>query len=397
MVLHNISNTTIAIIVMIAIVVLVTCNLFAIIFVFLINNKITILRDMCITDGALMHNLLPSTTEVESKDMSSDIADKDKREHNYLSITIDMPKIQDAGEDASPLFVRRKNISIIGVFDGMGGAGAEVYYEGEIKHTGAYIASRAVKDIVEQFVAEKDIFEQDNIPIILKEDIKDKLLKKKEGLTGTQSGLKSRMIKTLPTTMAISGILLNNNRWKIKVLWAGDSRVYLLSPQDGLIQLTKDDLSIAQDPFLNLYNDSSLSNMVNLSQDFIINEKNYESNLPCVVLAASDGCFGYLPSPMHFEHMLLDTMQDSSSIDEWERKLIERLKDVTSDDCSMALMCSDVEYEQLKNNFNDRWLSLYEEIKTINKEINIINRNAIKDVCEKHWSLYKQTNYPFND
>lgn len=321
-----------------------------------------------------------------------------------LSFTLDLPKIENEGEDAPPLLMASSDGRYaIGVFDGMGGAGAEVYQEDNQEHKGAYFASRTVKDIVERFVQDSNAY--DNGPEALsnsmKEIIKDGLLKKRESLKGSQSLLVSKMVKTLPTTMAVSFISNKEDKWRIQVFWAGDSRVYLLTPNTGLSQLTKDDLSIEQDPFQNLYNDSSLNNMVNLSQDFTINYKEYEAKFPCIVLAASDGCFGYLPSPMHFEGLLLETMFASNSIYEWKLMLTEKLKEVACDDCTMSLISNLTEYDTLKNSFNKRYQFLSQEMSVIDDEIreatnnNEKNGNVTKEILEKHWNTYKTTNYLF--
>ncbi len=327
----------------------------------------------------------------------------DSQPHPIISFTLDLPKIENEGDDALPLLVASEFGFAIGVFDGMGGAGAEVYQEDDQKHKGAYFASRTVKDIVERFVQEGNACDEnpEALSNSMKEIIKDGLQKKREALKGSQSLLVSKMVKTLPTTMAISFISNNEDKWNIRVFWAGDSRVYLLTPNTGLSQLTKDDLSIEQDPFQNLYNDSSLNNMVNLSQDFTINCKEYEAELPCIVIAATDGCFGYLPSPMHFENLLLETMYASNSINEWKLMLTEKLKEVASDDCTMSLISNLTEYDTLKSSFNKRYQFLSQEMRDIDDEIkeansiNEENRNVTKEILEKHWDTYKTTNYLF--
>lgn len=339
----------------------------------------------------------PSLEQRESPETNDD------QLHPLLSFTLDIPKIENEGEDAPPLLILSENGCAIGVFDGMGGAGAEVYQEVDQKHTGAYFASRAVKDIVERFVQDCNACDEnpETLSNSMKEIIKDGLQKKREVLKGSQSLLVSKMVKTLPTTMAISFISNKEDKWNIRVFWAGDSRIYLLTPNTGLSQLSKDDLSIEQDPFQNLYNDSSLNNMVNLSQDFTINCKEYEEKLPCIVLAATDGCFGYLPSPMHFEDLLLKTMYASNSINEWKLMLTKKLKEVACDDCTMSLISNLTEYDTLKSSFNKRYQFLSQEMRDIDDEImeansiNEENRNVTKEILEKHWNTYKTTNYLF--
>lgn len=325
----------------------------------------------------------------------------DSQPQTPLSFSFDLPKIENEGEDAPPLFKLLDNGYVLGVFDGMGGAGAEMFWEEDQKHTGAYFASRTVKDIVEQYVLNENPYGIESLALsnALKEKIIAGLQAKKDTLKGFQSSLISKMVKTLPTTMAVSFISNEEGKWKIRVLWAGDSRIYLLAPVTGLSQLTKDDLSVEQDPFQNLYNDSSLNNMVNLSQDFHINFKEYEADLPCVVFAASDGCFGYLASPMHFENLLLQTMFACNSIDEWELLLTQKLKEIACDDCTMSLLSNITKFETLKDVFSKRHQFISREMKDMDEEImNVANnnedeKNATKAILEKYWNTYKTTNY----
>lgn len=325
----------------------------------------------------------------------------DRQSQTLLSFSLDLPKIENEGEDAPPLLRTLDNGFVLGVFDGMGGAGAEVFLEDDQKHTGAYFASRTVKDTVEQYALNNNPYctEMVSLSNTLKEKITAALQTKRDSLKGFQSLLVSKMVKTLPTTMAVSFISNEKGKWKIRVLWAGDSRIYLLAPRIGLCQLTKDDLSVNQDPFQNLYNDSSLNNMVNLSQDFTINYREYEADLPCVVFASSDGCFGYLASPMHFESLLLHTMFASDSVDEWKLKLAQKLGEVACDDCTMSLLSNMTKYETLKDVFSKRYQFISQEMNIINKEIMDVankkenDKNVTKEILEKHWNTYKTTNY----
>ncbi|MDR1499087.1 MAG: protein phosphatase 2C family protein [Rickettsiales bacterium] len=287
-------------------------------------------------------------------------------------------------------------------------------------HTGAYIASRVTKNIVESFFKEK--INNDNLEITqddigsLEKSIKHGLKEKLDKQDSGNSNIRSNLIRTFPTTMAVGQISQASK--KIQLLWAGDSRVYLLSSEKGLIQLTKDDLKSNNDPFQNIENDSPLSNMINLDEDFIINFKDIEiekSNL-IVFFAATDGCFGYFPTPMHFEYMLLQTMEDSDSIDQWKQKISEKLKNISGDDYSMALVCltqDGADFSQLKNSFQIRYKTLCDEyMKKLadkekivadleKKEEEIKSKLARQKTDRKYlyealWKQYKKTNYPFN-
>ena len=63
-----------------------------------------------------------------------------------LYLLIDKEKIQEKGEDACPLLSFYNNRGWLGVFDGLGGAGAATFeYQGKTC-SGAYIASRLVRE-----------------------------------------------------------------------------------------------------------------------------------------------------------------------------------------------------------------------------------------------------------
>ncbi|GHU57072.1 hypothetical protein FACS189411_09550 [Bacteroidia bacterium] len=330
---------------------------------------------------------------------------------------IDIPKEKSA-EDAPPLFIvsSDKQRWVIGVFDGMGGSGSSRYKENEEIRTGAYIASREVKNAVELFFNSR--FGTGNFSFVqsdvesLKEKIMEKLKEKLDKQQYEKSSIRSSLVRTFPTTVAVALISVSNAIVKIKTLWAGDSRVYCLSAEKGLVQLTKDDLKVENDPFQNIKNDSPLSNMVNLDSDFSINFKEIEENTPAVFFAATDGCFQFFSTPMHFENMLLQTMQNANSMSEWEQKISEILKNISGDDCSISLLCltdSNTDFVNFKELFRTRNESLYldymkdiddkeKSIRDLKKQQDQTERFVLleterTELYEELWSRYKKTNY----
>jgi len=292
---------------------------------------------------------------------------------------IDIPK-EKSGEDAPPLLMvlHNKKSYLIGVFDGMGGSGSTLYEENSEIHTGAYLASRETKKAVEEFFIDP-IYKKVDFPFaesdidLLKEKITEKLKEKLGKQQYEQSNIKSNLVRTFPTTMSIGYVSFFNEKTKIKVFWAGDSRIYCLSAGKGLIQLTKDDLKVENDPFQNIKNDSPLSNMVNLDNDFSINFKEIEESTPAILFAATDGCFQFFPTPMHFENMLLQTLQDANTIDEWKENVIKILTKISGDDCSIALIClsdKSMNFVNFKELFRTRNELLYRDFmkKIIDKE-----------------------------
>ena len=67
-----------------------------------------------------------------------------------LSYAFNLAKIPNQGEDSDPILRDGPDLGLIGVFDGMGGAGGTVYETPDGPRTGAYLASRVARDVVER-------------------------------------------------------------------------------------------------------------------------------------------------------------------------------------------------------------------------------------------------------
>jgi serine/threonine protein phosphatase PrpC len=335
-----------------------------------------------------------------------------------MNFIIDIPKKEGFGEDATPinLDVIPERKGVISVFDGLGGSGSVVYKEGEETHTGAYLASRVVRDTtIDFFTNLKD--EDCNYKIdssqlhkyktLIVKNLNEKLKKQ----TFETSKLKSSLIRTFPTTLALINYELSDNGVGVDVIWAGDSRAYLLNPKSGLLQLSKDDLKLQNDPFENIERDSPLSNMINLEEDFFLNHLNFHFELPVILLVATDGCFGYYPTPMHFEHAILSSIKNSNSINEMQFSLTEEFKKVTGDDSSMSLTIVNVnDFIGFKSLFLDRFEELYRDYMkdiiayqskinelsaTKNKIISEIDELEVerKEFNKRCWEKYKVEHY----
>ena len=64
-------------------------------------------------------------------------------------LAFNLAKIPDHGEDSDPIVRDGRDLGLVGVFDGMGGAGGTVYETADGPRTGAYLASRVARDVVE--------------------------------------------------------------------------------------------------------------------------------------------------------------------------------------------------------------------------------------------------------
>jgi serine/threonine protein phosphatase PrpC len=271
-----------------------------------------------------------------------------------VSFGFNLGKVPDHGEDSDPILRDGPDLGLVGVFDGMGGAGGTVYETAGGSRSGAYLASRIARDVVEEHLLELVTpFRQlpgTQAAAVLHDALEAALQTELEALKAPTSRLRSRLLRALPTTMAL-GLLQraerDRSRWICHVLWAGDSRVYAFTPR-GMHQLSIDDLRDEGDAMANLQRDSVISNAISADTDFHINHRRVALDAPFFLVSATDGCFGYVPTPMHFEEMVLGTLARSTSEEDWSAALQAEIAAVTGDDASMALIAVGADLEALR-------------------------------------------------
>ncbi len=319
---------------------------------------------------------------------------KDKEE---ISILIWTEKKVGHGEDAPPLLVRKGKACAVGVFDGMGGAGATTCnssIEGE--HTQAYVSSRIV-------CTSMDIFLQNHLPTDdvdvkdMKEVIMHKLREEKEAFPPKViSSLRSKLVRDYPTTLAIVTLQEYEKTYQVDSYWAGDSHCYLWT-KSGFFQISKDDLEDNNDPMENLHNDSPISNCICADRDFVIHHNPITlAKEPVIILCATDGCFGYYPTPMHFEYLLKSCLQEAENKEEWETKIINRILKVTGDDSSLSMIAVGFSsFGDLKKSMKDsavegfpKLLKQEETISYFEKEL-AYERERYEQNVATGWGKYK--------
>lgn len=225
----------------------------------------------------------------------------------------------------------RDGAGLLAVFDGCGGAGARThdFYTG---HTEAYMASRLCAG------AFYDTFREARGPVT-PQQLGDAALARLKTYTPPAEAegftLMGSMVRTLPTTVAAALVSREDGGISVTAAWAGDSRVYLLDGS-GLAQLTVDNTSVP-DPMDTLYDDGVLRNVLCADRAVTIHSATVQPKLPFVVLAATDGCFGYVSTPMEFEGMLLRTLLEAESPAQWEQGLSEAMGAVAGDDHCFCL------------------------------------------------------------
>lgn len=225
---------------------------------------------------------------------------------------------------------------IIAVFDGCGGSGARKHDDYN-NHSEAFMAARlcsgALYECIQQHFPvniSPDVFARQIVEPYLTDVIKANIPTEKT------NSIKIKGMRTLPSTMAAALIRMERGKeLSVSPIWAGDSRVYILD-STGLSQLTIDD-SNQPDPMEGLYDDGTLTNVICVDKPVHLNCSTFIIKPPFIVIAATDGCFGYVSSPMEFEGMILHTMLESSSIAQWEDNLKKLIASYAGDDHTLCL------------------------------------------------------------
>ncbi len=280
------------------------------------------------------------------------------------------------------------DVRYFGVFDGCGGLGAR-RYESASNHTGAWVASRVAACAVDSFAANEKFTFEENTAELLAEKISIFLKTAKENLsnnTGVKVG--GSLSKSMPTTACIVAAKMNvdkNSTEKLRCdfFWSGDSRAYILD-QNGLCQITKDDIdSNADDAFENLREDGRLTNVANADDKFTLNRVSANLKMPKIIICSTDGGFGYLSSPMEFEYLLLNTMQEADTPDEWNKSLNNVLKEIAGDDYTLIIeIFGFKDFITMKNYF-------YNRICQLKREYLPLIDDPSEDELKELWQKYK--------
>lgn len=293
-------------------------------------------------------------------------------------------KIAGKGED-SCCFRFHEQGGIIAVFDGCGGSGAENYSKLG-NHSGAYLASRAAAAATMQWFEWQEAARGQDIEALHK-CIMDMLAVCEHYAEQPRSKIRGSITKSLPTTMAALTFQKPDARTTImSSISAGDSHVYQLDA-GGLKQLNKDDVS-GGDAFSNLYDDPPMNNVISRDGGFTLNWRTYELVGKCVLISATDGCFGYLKSPMEFEMLLLGTLMASQSVDEWQYRIESAIDEVAGDDQTLlALAYGYRSFMELKQSFEPRFDDMLRLLSDVGNGVDDFGKRS------RIWNEYRQSYY----
>jgi hypothetical protein len=240
------------------------------------------------------------------------------------------------GEDAPPTALHRTQSGrgVLAVYDGVGGAGGRPVArtpDGR-EVTGAFLASRLAHFAFEDWFLRTEHTRPVNDSGSLDQDIG-------AGMQQTPplpSKVRGTVMRHLPTTLAAVEYELKENCVYVVARWAGDSRAYLLNEKEGLQAITRDDTENG-DALAVLINDQPMKNMISADQPVRIHNNPLGAvMLPIMLVCATDGFFNYVPTPAHFEHLLLVTMLEAPDLRSWTIMLADRVQEYSGDDASLA-------------------------------------------------------------
>lgn len=312
-------------------------------------------------------------------------------------------------EDAPPV----ANVRYSVVCDGLGGSGSTKHVVSEDglskTRTSGYLGSRIVCDSVHDFyeqnyerlklaVYDKQAGLTGVIAIIteLKTKIIDNLNYQMSALGIDPMLTRKKALKIFPTTLASALYFQDGDKRKILAIWAGDSRVYVLSPTKGLQMLSLDDAINAD---TEMKSASEMNNCISAGNPFRLNYSIFEMDEPGIVFCCSDGCFDYLPSPLHFEWLLLQTIlscvpnaEESDLGEAFANSVRDTVYQSIGDDTTMAgIICQINSTDDLRHVFAARMDQFGQLAVQMNEALKITkNCQSEKDTAAKKCRLYEE-------
>ena len=268
------------------------------------------------------------------------------------------------GEDAEPLALHHvpSGTGLVAVFDGSGGSGAAPAWrpgpDGET-YSGAWVGARAARLGTERWFQRAVERGEPDTPDRLAEHLRGTL---RAADSATHSKITGSMRRALPTTLAAVAYRLGDRDVRWRALWAGDSRAYALLPGSGLHALSRDHTSV-DDTLEQLRQDPPMTNVLCADRPFTVSSQPAlgpgRFPLPCVLLSATDGFFGYVHTPALFEYQLLHTLTQSHDMAGWAARLREAVQKYTADDASLSLVALGFEdFARFAQVFRERYLSM---------------------------------------
>ncbi|MEV6025033.1 serine/threonine protein phosphatase [Streptomyces sp. NPDC052036] len=275
-----------------------------------------------------------------------------------LALSVWTERVPHRGEDAEPFVAHHwaGGQGLLAVFDGSGGSGSASVWQAPdgTPRTGAWVGARVARLATDCWFREVATGGEPAVPESLREYLQYFLAfapQRRSKIGGT-------MRRLLPTTLAAVHYRLRDTpvgqEVELQPLWAGDSRAYVLQPQLGLRVLTRDHTR-ESDALELLRTDPPMTNLVSADREFEIDSRRLACRLPCVLVAATDGFFGYVHTPADFELLLLRTLHEARHEEEWADLIRREVQAYTADDASLAVLALGYRhFEDLRARFTAR-------------------------------------------
>lgn len=303
------------------------------------------------------------------------------------------PLGNDRGEDAYSFDCTRRDLHALAVFDGCGGSGAWKYPEFK-NLSGAFVAAQTIaKQFLDWYsgLSSNSVEDVGALANSFYECTQQTLTNIKNSCK--PMGVSGSLVKSFPCTASCAIISkYDKNSLLLSALNVGDSRVYFLTPSNGLVQFTKDDSRGNPDPLDSLRDNAPLSNLLNADKPYKVRTTQEVVSLPCAFVCATDGVFGFVRSPMDFELMLIESIMQAQSIKEFEDTFQQKIVKLTGDDstCLIAFYGWG-SYECIKKSFQKRYSYILKMIDSIDAVVDPIDQ---ENLIQRYWKKYKlQTVY----
>ena len=282
-----------------------------------------------------------------------------------MNFTVDKP-LKGHDEDA-PAYADDKMLIVC---DGLGGGGQNAYLVDGVKRTSAYLGSRRISAACQEFLsAHYDEFCSNmQSPATLIAELKTYISETLDYYV-SEKGLKNivrgKSMQMLPSTLTAIVYKHYEDHTDTLVISAGDSRAFVLTPEKGLQQISKDDVFDNVDAF---EKSATMTNNIRQDGDFHINYGYFSLPSKCILLVCTDGCFDYISTPMELEYRLEYSISKCGDLlDPSKDNLGQYLGSVLvnsglKDDCTMAgVILGYSDSETTKNLFLRRALQVQEK------------------------------------
>lgn len=282
-----------------------------------------------------------------------------------MNFTVDKP-LKGHDEDA-PAYADDKMLIVC---DGLGGGGQNAYLVDGVKRTSAYLGSRKISAACQEFLsAHYDEFCSNmQNPATLLAELKTYISEALDYYVnekGLRNIVRGKSMQMLPSTLAAIVYKHYGDHTDALVISAGDSRAFVLTPEKGLQQISKDDVFDNVDAF---EKSATMTNNIRQDGDFHINYGYFSLPPKCILLVCTDGCFDYISTPMELEYRLEYSISKCGDLFDPNKDNLGQyfgsvlVNSGLKDDCTMAgVILGYSDSEATKNLFLRRALQVQEK------------------------------------